>query len=81
MVKQLKSSEGKRSDKYDIIKDLMKHKKKDAIRCIKISKQNLKKSNTKLSKVVRKGTIAREAFMELVNVELNNEWETERKTR
>jgi hypothetical protein len=76
MVKQLKCSKGTRKDKYDIVKDLMKHKKKDAIKCIPISKKDLNKSNTKLSKVVRKGTIAREAFMEVVDTELNFEWET-----
>ena len=74
MVKQQKSSKGTRDEKYDIVKDLMKHKKKDSVRCLKISKQTLNESNTKLSKVVRKGTLAREAFMEVVDNELNFEW-------
>ena len=76
MVKQQKSSLCTRDDKYDIVKDLMKHKMKDSVRCLKISKQNLNKSNSCLSKTVRKGTIAREAFMEMVDNELNYEWKT-----
>ena len=76
MVKQQKSSLCTRDDKYDIVKDLMKHKMKDSVRCLKISKQNLNNSKSCLSKTVRKGTIAREAFMEIVDNELNYEWKT-----
>ena len=74
MVKQLKSSEGRREDKFKIVKDLMKHKKKDALKCLKISKENLNKSNINLSKTVIKGTIVREAFMEVVDMKLNHVW-------
>ena len=74
MVKQQKSRVGNRNDIFDIVKDLMKRKKNDAIKCVKISKQKLIKSNTCLSKTVRKGTVVREAFMEIVDMEINNEW-------
>ena len=76
MVKQLKCSKGRREDKFEIVKDLMKHKKKDALRCQKVSKQRLNRTNAKMSKTVRKGTIVREAFMEVVDMELNHEWRT-----
>ena len=36
MVKKLKSCQGKREDKFDIVKELMKHKKKDSIKCLKL---------------------------------------------
>ena len=71
MVKQLKGCEGKREDKFDIVKDLMKHKKKDSIKCLKLSKHTLNKSNVSLSKTVRKGTVVMEAFMEVVDMKLN----------
>ena len=74
MVKQQKSRVGNRNDIFDIVKDLMKRKKNDAIKCVKISKQKLIKSNTCLSKTIRKGTVVREAFMEIVDMEINNEW-------
>ena len=76
MIKQQKCSEGTRDDKFEIVKDLMKHKKKDAIKCVNKSKQSLNKNNAILSKTVRKGTIVREAFMEVVDMELNHEWRT-----
>ena len=74
MMKQHKSCEGKREDKYDIDKDLMKHKKKDALKTLNLTKQNLIKSNKNLSKTVRKGTVVRELFMEVVDTEINFVW-------
>merc|ERR1712129_674466 len=71
MIKQQKCIDGSRSEKYEIVKDLMKYKKKNnSIKCLKIAKENLNRSNVELSKTVRKGTIAREAFMEIVDNEL-----------
>ena len=54
----------------------MKHKKKDALRCQKVSKQRLNRTNAKMSKTVRKGTIVRGAFMEVVDIKLKNVWKT-----
>ena len=76
MVKQQKSSKGTREDKYDIVKCLMKKKQNDAEKCLKMSKHKLNESKTSLNKTVRKETIAREEFMEIVDIELNNEWKS-----
>ena len=76
MVKQQKSSKGTREDKYDIVKCLMKKKQNDAEKCVKMSKHKLNESKTSLNKTVRKETIAREEFMEIVDIELNNEWKS-----
>lgn len=52
----------------------MKHTLNDALTSIKEARNNLNESKNKLDKVVRKGTIARETFMEIVNKEVNIVW-------
>ena len=74
VLSKMKSSDKSRKDKYDIVKDLMKHKLKDAIKCTKITSTELNKSNDNLSKVVRKGTFVRNEFMEVVDKEINEVW-------
>ena len=74
IVNKLKSSEKSREAKYDIVKDLMKHKIKDAINCTKSAKTELNKSKLNLTKVVRKGTFVRKEFMGIVDKELNHIW-------
>ena len=70
----LKSSDKSREAKYDIVKDLMKHKLKDAIKCTKTARTELNISKENLTKVVRRGTFVRNDFMELVDKELQNVW-------
>ena len=65
LMKQHKSSDNTRNEKYEIVKDVMKHKQKDALKCLRKSRDELYKSNITLSKTVRKGTLAREAFMDV----------------
>ena len=80
MIYKQKSGDYSRDAKYLVVKDLMKHKMNDALKCIKTAKKELKKSNDNLSKIVRKGTIVRNEYMELVDKELNEAW-TEAKTK
>ena len=49
LVWQKKSGDVKRKDKYDIVKDLMKHKMKDVEECIKLSRKNLYTSKENLN--------------------------------
>ena len=77
---KMKSSDKSREAKYDIVKDLMKHKLKDATKCTKEAKTELNDSKANLDKVVRKGTIVRSEFMELVDKELTEVW-TEAKNK
>jgi hypothetical protein len=53
MLEQQKGGTKNRSEKYAIIKDLMKHKMLDAEKCIKLSTKNHKRSKENLSEVVR----------------------------
>ena len=48
-----------RTDKYAIVKDIMKHKTTDAEKCLRESSINLKKSKENLSKVVRINTMVK----------------------
>ena len=66
----------KNSDKskYVIVKDLMKHRLTDAIKCTESAKKELNFSKDSLDKVVRKGTLVRQEFMDLVDKELNYVW-------
>ena len=66
----MKSSDKSREAKYEIVKDLMKHKLKDATRCVKEARTELNESKVNLDKVVRKGTFVRREYMELVDKEL-----------
>ena len=75
-----KSGDYSRDTKYLLVKDLMKHKMTDTIKCISIAKDELKKSNESLSRIVRQGTFVRNEFMDLVDKELKNLWK-ESKTK
>ena len=74
VVNKQKSGDKSRSTKYRIVKDLMKHKLDDSIKCIKNARVDLKKSNENLSKIVRKGTFVRYEFMEVVDKEIKSIW-------
>ena len=74
IVNKLKRSDKSREAKYNIVKDLMKYKLQDAIKCIKVAKAELNFSKKNLTIVVRKATYVREVFMELVDKELNHIW-------
>ena len=54
IVYKMKSSDKSREAKYDIVKDIMKHKLKDANNCTKVARTELNKSKAKLDTVVRK---------------------------
>ena len=71
MVEQQKEGKKERSEKYLFVKDIMKHKLNNVEICVKNSIKNLKESELNLSKVVRKNTIVREEFMDLVTKEVN----------
>ena len=81
VLSKMKSSDKSRKDKYDIVKDLMKHKLKDAIKCTKIARRELNESKDNLSKVVRKGTFVRSEFMEVVDKEINEVWKQAKKKK
>ena len=74
VVSKLKCSDKSREAKYEIVKDFMKHKLNDAIKCTKCAKKELNISNECLSKTVRKGTLVRREYMELVDKELDYVW-------
>ena len=74
LVNKMKSCDKSRNAKYDIVKDLMKHKLKNAIKSARIAKIELEESKVNLSKVVRKATFVRSEFMDLVDKELNTVW-------
>ena len=74
IIYKQKSGDYSRDAKYLVVKDLMKHKMNDSIKCIKTAKKDLKKSNQNLSKVVRRGTIVRNEYMEVVDRELKSLW-------
>ena len=74
VVNKQKSGDKSRSTKYRIVKDLMKHKLDDSIKCIKNARVDLKKSNENLSKIVRKGTFVRYEFKEVVDKEIKSIW-------
>ena len=67
LVWQFKSSKKPKTWEDDIVKDIMKHKKKDAIECTKESKEELRKSKKNLDNVIRKGTFVRQEYMDLVD--------------
>ena len=71
IVDKLKRSDKSREAKYKVVKDLMKHKLEDAVKCIKAAKAELNVSKVNLTKVVRNRTFVRIEFMELVDKELN----------
>ena len=73
-MNKLKCSDKSREAKYTIVKDLMKHKLNDAMKCTKSAKTELNNSKTNLTKVVRKGTFVRNEFMELVDKEIKYIW-------
>ena len=62
------------TEKFKIVKHLMKYTMNDAVECVKESKSKLDKSKKNLNQVVRKGTLVRELFMETVNVEVGVVW-------
>ena len=74
LVKKQKNSDKGRQKKYEIIKDLMKHKQNDANDDDKIVRRELKTSKENLGETVRVGTIARYEFMDIVSNELNIVW-------
>ena len=74
LVNKMKSCDKSRNAKYDIVKDLMKHKLKNAIKSTRVAKKELEESKENLSKVVRKATFVRSEFMELVDKELKTVW-------
>ena len=74
VVNRFKCSDKSREVKYDVIKDLMKHILKDTVKCASSGKRELSISMENLSKVVRKGTLVRNEFMELVDKEVNHIW-------
>ena len=45
LVNKQKHGDKSRNAKYQIVKDLVKHKLKDSVKCIKKAKEDLKKSN------------------------------------
>ena len=80
MVSKMKSNVDKRKEaKYGIVKDLMKHRLKDANDCIKTAKVQLKNSRENLDRVVRKGTLVRNEFMDINDKELNEVWTATKK--
>ena len=74
LVWQFKSTKKSTTWEDDIVKDIMKHKRKDAIECAKESKEELRKSKKNLDNVIRKGTFVRQEYMDLVDKELNIIW-------
>ena len=70
LMQKQKSSDKARDAKYEIVKDFMKHKYSDAVKCIKSTKRELAISKDNLSKVVRGGTLVRKEFMETVDKEV-----------
>ena len=74
MIRQQKVRRKTRNEKYEIVKDLMKHKMKDAEEYLKQVSDNLKKSKDNLRSVAREGTIVRKEFMNLVDNEINRVW-------
>ena len=71
LINQQKGIENTRKEKYEIVKDLMKHKTTNAEKYLKQVTDNLNKSKDNLSKVVRENTVVRREFMEIVNNETN----------
>ena len=63
LIKQQKRGRKTRSEKYAIVKDLMKHKMNDAEKYLKQVTINLKQSKDNLKSVVREGTIVRREFL------------------
>ena len=78
-VYKMKSNDKSREAKYHIVKDIMKHKLKDAMNCIKAARTELNRSKAILDKVVRKGTIVRHEFMEIVDIEVKDIWKETKK--
>ena len=74
LLSQQKNVENCRAEKYSVVKDLMKHKLNNAMKYEKEVRKQLKTSKDDLDKVVRTGTIARNEFMEVVNVEIDMLW-------
>jgi hypothetical protein len=74
VVGKMKSKSKTGDEKYKIIKDLMKHKKNDAMKCVKDSKTKLEKKKRNLNPIVRKGTLVRDMFMEEVDTEVGDIW-------
>ena len=79
IVYKMKYSDKSREAKYDVVKDLMKHKLKDALKGTKTAKTELNSSKMKLDKVVRRGTLVRSEFMEIVDKELKEVWTESKK--
>ena len=74
IVYKQRSGDKSREAKYDIVKDLMKHRLRDALKYIKYAKTELNVSKDNLNSVVRKGTFVRKEFMEVVDNELKHVW-------
>ena len=73
---KMKSKSRSGKENYEIIRNLMKHKTNDAMKCVKESKSKLEKTKRNLNQVVRKGTLVRDMFMEEVDNEIGNIWKT-----
>ena len=79
MMSQQKAGEKTREDKYQLVKDFMKHKMTDAEKHLKQVTNDHKKSKEILSKVIREGTIVRKEFMDTVDIEVNKVWKDGKK--
>ena len=74
LVNKQKSGDKSREAKYCIVKDLMKHRFKDVLKCTKSAKKEVMISKENLSKTVRRGTLVRTEFMEIVDKEVKHIW-------
>ena len=72
---QQKFGKKDRCEKYEIVKDLMKHKLVDAEKGVRECTEQLKQSKENLSKVVRERTLVRDEFMSVVNREISIVWD------
>ena len=79
LLEKQKGGTKKRSEKYAIVKDLMKHIMADAEKCLKVSVRNLKVSKDNLTEVVRVKTVVREEFMYVVDREVSKVWKDGKK--
>ena len=66
LVYKMKNSDKSRETKYHIVKDLMKYRLRDAIKSTESAKKELNISKDNLTIIVRKGTLVRQEFMDLV---------------
>ena len=79
LVLKQKNSDRSRDAEYSIVKDLMKHRYKDVLKSVQTARKNNFVSKENLSKVVRRGTLVRNEYMEMVDKEVKCVWNNAKK--